>query len=85
MNHVALRLASPDEVDRAAEFLATKGIRVLKGPQTHKEDNDRYLYFEDPDGNMIELVASTLEGWPEQYRRAKSTPSSTGKGSCETC
>jgi len=70
MNHVALRLASPDEVDRAAEFLATKGIMVLKGPQTHKEDNDRYLYFEDPDGNMIELVASTLEGWPERYRRA---------------
>jgi len=37
----------------------------LKGPQTHKEDNDRYLYFEDPDGNMIELVASTLEGGAE--------------------
>ena len=69
MNHMALRLRTPDEVDRAAEFLRSKGITVLKGPQTHKEDRDRYLYFEDPDGNMIELVASTVEGWPAQYLR----------------
>jgi len=69
MNHMALRLRTPEEVDRAAEFLQSKGITVLKGPQTHKEDRDRYLYFEDPDGNMIELVASTVEGWPAQYLR----------------
>lgn len=67
MNHVALRMRSPGEVDEAAELLASRGIKVLKGPLTHKEDNDRYLYFEDPDGNMVELVASTLEGWPAQY------------------
>jgi catechol 2,3-dioxygenase-like lactoylglutathione lyase family enzyme len=69
MNHLALRLATPDDVDRAAEELRSKGITVLKGPLTHKEDRDRYLYFEDPDGNMIELVASTVEGWPRQYLR----------------
>ncbi len=69
MNHVALRLRSSDEVDQAADYLASKGVKVLKGPLTHKEDRDRYLYFEDPDGNMIELVASTLEGWPEKYLR----------------
>lgn len=67
MNHMALRLRTPDEVDRAAEYLRSQGVKVLKGPQTHKEDRDRYLYFEDPDGNMIELVASTLDGWPAQY------------------
>ncbi|MBI2959900.1 MAG: VOC family protein [Betaproteobacteria bacterium] len=69
MNHVALRLRTADEVDRAAEYLQSRGVRILKGPLTHKEDRDRYLYFEDPDGNMIELVASTLEGWPAQYLR----------------
>ena len=67
MNHLALRLRTPDEVDRAAEYLRSRGITVLKGPATHKEDRDRYVYFEDPDGNMIELVASTLDGWPAQY------------------
>ena len=69
MNHLALRLTTPEDVDRAAEELASQGIRVLKGPATHKEDRDRYLYFEDPDGNMIELVASTVEGWPTKYLR----------------
>ena len=69
MNHVALRLRTPDEVDRAAEELRSRGVKVLKGPLTHKEDRDRYLYFEDPDGNMIELVASTVDGWPSQYLR----------------
>ncbi|MBI2961603.1 MAG: VOC family protein [Betaproteobacteria bacterium] len=69
MNHVALRLVSAEEVDRAAESLQSQGVKVLKGPLTHKEDQDRYLYFEVPDGNMIELVASTREGWPAQYLR----------------
>jgi catechol 2,3-dioxygenase-like lactoylglutathione lyase family enzyme len=70
MNHLALRLRTPGEVDEAAEFLRGKGVTILKGPQTHKEDRDRYLYFEDPDGNMIELVASTVDGWPASYLRA---------------
>jgi catechol 2,3-dioxygenase-like lactoylglutathione lyase family enzyme len=69
MNHLALRLSNPDDVDRAAEYLVSKGVKILKGPLTHKEDRDRYLYFEDPDGNMIELVASTVEGWPAKYLR----------------
>jgi catechol 2,3-dioxygenase-like lactoylglutathione lyase family enzyme len=69
MNHMALRLRTPEEVDRAAELLQSRGVTILKGPQTHKEDGDRYLYFEDPDGNMIELVASTVDGWPVKYLR----------------
>ncbi|MBM3217171.1 MAG: VOC family protein [Candidatus Rokubacteria bacterium] len=69
MNHLALRLRTAEEVDQAATFLKEKGVAILKGPQTHKEDRDRYLYFEDPDGNMIELVASTVEGWPAKYLR----------------
>lgn len=52
-----------------AEYLQSKGVKILKGPLTHKEDRDRYLYFEDPDGNMIELVASTVNGWPGKYLR----------------
>ena len=69
MNHLALRVRTPGEVDRAADDLLSRGLKVLKGPLTHKEDGDRYLYFEDPDGNMIELVASTLDDWPTRYLR----------------
>ena len=70
MNHIALRLRTPHEVDAAAQFLQEKGVKLLKGPLTHKEDNDRYLYIEDPDGNVIELVSSTLPDWPRAYLRS---------------
>src|ERR687885_1768598 len=32
MNHVAFRLATPDDVDAAAAFLRERGVKVLKGP-----------------------------------------------------
>ena len=69
MNHAAFRLRSAEELDKATEDLRSKGVKVLKGPLTHSEDMDRYLYFEDPDGNVIELVASTLPGYPQEYLR----------------
>jgi catechol 2,3-dioxygenase-like lactoylglutathione lyase family enzyme len=69
MNHLALRLATPAEVDAAADALRAAGVKLLKGPLTHKEDNDRYLYLEDPDGNVIELVSSTLPDWPASFLR----------------
>ena len=70
MNHLALRLRTPKEVDAAVDVLRANGVKILKGPLTHKEDNDRYLYFEDPDGNVIELVSSVLTDWPQAYLRA---------------
>jgi len=63
MNHVAFRLATPEDVDRAAIFLKENGVKILKGPETHKEDLDHYLYLEDPDGNVIELVSNTGGGY----------------------
>ena len=75
MNHIALRLRAPADVDAAAQFLQGKGVKVLKGPLTHKEDNDRYLYLEDPDGNVIELVSSTLPDWPGAYLRSPGSTS----------
>ncbi len=67
LNHVALRLRRPEDVDAAAEFLKSRNVEILKGPLTHKEDGDRYLYLNDPDGNVIELVSSTLPDWPQAY------------------
>lgn len=69
LNHAAFRLQTAEEVDKAAEYLKSKGVKVLKGPMTHSEDKDRYVYFEDPDGNVLELVASTLPGFPQEYLR----------------
>lgn len=63
LNHVAFRLPTPEDVDRAAEFLREKGVKILKGPITHKEDMDHCLYFEDPDRNVLELVSNTAGGY----------------------
>ena len=71
LNHAAFRLRTPEEVDKAAELLQANGVKILKGPLTHKEDNDRFLYFEDPDGNVLELVASTLTNFPDDYLSEK--------------
>lgn len=58
-NHVAVLMNSPDDVDAAAEQLRQGEFTILKGPATHKEDGYRYLYVEDPDRNVIELIAPT--------------------------
>ena len=69
LNHAAFRLRTAAEVDQAAEYLKSNGVQVLKGPLNHSEDADRYIYFEDPDGNVLELVASTLPEFPQKYLR----------------
>lgn len=74
LNHAAFRLATPADVDKAAEELKAAGVKILKGPGSHKEDNDRYLYFADPDGNVLELVASTLPNFPSEYVDKSKTP-----------
>src|ERR1700747_3304160 len=38
LNHRAFRQRPPAEVDKAAELLKANGIKILKGPLTHKED-----------------------------------------------
>jgi catechol 2,3-dioxygenase-like lactoylglutathione lyase family enzyme len=67
LNHAAFRLRTAEEVDKATDMLKANGVKILKGPLTHKEDGDRYVYFEDPDGNVLELVASTLPNYPDSY------------------
>jgi catechol 2,3-dioxygenase len=67
INHAAFRLATVEEVDHAAVYLKDNGVMILKGPLTHKEDLDRYLYVEDPDGNVIEFVSTTLPDFPEGF------------------
>ena len=61
VNHVALLMRTPDDVDAATQHIRQLGFRVLKGPDIHKEEGYRYAYIEDPDGNVLELVAPTDE------------------------
>lgn len=56
VNHIALLMRSPEDVDKVADRLRQMDYRVLK-QGTHSEDGYRYAYVEDPDRNVLELVA----------------------------
>ena len=47
----------PAEIDRAVEVLAERGV-ATQGPVTHEWMNARSLYFSDPDGHALEIIAS---------------------------
>jgi catechol 2,3-dioxygenase-like lactoylglutathione lyase family enzyme len=59
VNHVALLMRHPDDVDAATDRLRQLGYTIVKGPAVHKEDGYRYSYVEDPDRNVLELIAPT--------------------------
>ncbi|MDP9067998.1 MAG: VOC family protein [Actinomycetota bacterium] len=56
LNHIAFHVASPADVDRLATEVTKRGSRVLYGDRYPSEDHYA-VYFEDPDGIKIELVA----------------------------
>jgi glyoxylase I family protein len=63
VQHIALELASVDELVAAKDELVSKGLDVL-GPVNHGVFKS--IYFFDPNGHRLELAANT--GTPEQYQ-----------------
>lgn len=57
--HFALRIA-PEELDVALVELKAKGIEV-EGPVKFREWKARSIYFDDLDGNRVELCAMPAE------------------------
>ncbi len=55
LDHLGFIVESPEDVDRAAETLASRRIPLLRPPRTHR-DGSRSLYFADPDGNVIQVL-----------------------------
>lgn len=63
LNHIGFRVRTREEVDRAAELLQAKGIVIQDGPRDHR-DGSRSFYFEDPDGNAIQILWDPLREKP---------------------
>ena len=55
LDHLGLIVRQPEEVDRWAAFLETRGVSVDAPPRTHR-DGARSCYFRDPDGNRIQII-----------------------------
>jgi len=58
LHHIALEVASPDDLDRAFDELSAAGVQVLTAPARELEPGiDKAIRFKDPDGFLVELVA----------------------------
>ncbi|HEV3057506.1 MAG TPA: VOC family protein [Vicinamibacterales bacterium] len=55
LDHLGLIVRSPDDVDRWASFLESRGVTIEAKPRTHR-DGARSCYFSDPDGNTIQII-----------------------------
>ncbi len=55
LDHLGLIVREPDEVDRWAAFLESRGVTLDAQPRTHR-DGARSFYFRDPDGNKVQII-----------------------------
>jgi catechol 2,3-dioxygenase-like lactoylglutathione lyase family enzyme len=55
LDHLGLIARSPDDVDRWASFLESRGVPIDAPPRTHR-DGARSCYFRDPDGNKVQII-----------------------------
>ena len=79
LNHFALQMESPDDVMAMGEELKRKGIKIIRGPGVHTEDMTYHVYIEDPDGNVIEIMANTAETDIELRTAAELAPPPGGR------
>ena len=63
-NHLAFRVDTA-EFDRVGETLKTRGVPILF---QKKREKSWSLYFQDPDGNKLEITAWPLENESERRR-----------------
>jgi catechol 2,3-dioxygenase-like lactoylglutathione lyase family enzyme len=55
LDHIGVIVRQPDDVDRWAAFLESRGVTIDAVPRTHR-DGARSCYFRDPDGNRIQVI-----------------------------
>jgi catechol 2,3-dioxygenase-like lactoylglutathione lyase family enzyme len=55
LDHLGLIVREADDVDRWASFLEDRGVVIDAKPRTHR-DGARSCYFQDPDGNRIQII-----------------------------
>jgi catechol 2,3-dioxygenase-like lactoylglutathione lyase family enzyme len=55
LDHFGLIVRTPDDVDRWAVFLESRGVALGAQPRTHR-DGARSCYFGDPEGTRIQII-----------------------------
>jgi len=55
LDHLGLIVRTPEDVDAWAAFLESRGVTLKATPRTHR-DGARSCYFDDPDGNTVQII-----------------------------
>jgi catechol 2,3-dioxygenase-like lactoylglutathione lyase family enzyme len=55
LDHLGLIVRNADDVDQWGAFLESQGVELKAKPKTHR-DGARSLYFQDPDGNSVQII-----------------------------
>ena len=55
LDHLGLIVRSAADVDAWATYLEANGVTLSERPRTHR-DGARSFYFQDPDGNRIQII-----------------------------
>jgi catechol 2,3-dioxygenase-like lactoylglutathione lyase family enzyme len=55
LDHIGLAVPAPEDVDAWAVRLTARGTVVKAPPRTHR-DGSRSLYFEAPDGTLVQII-----------------------------
>ena len=55
LDHLGLIVRRADDVDQWGAFLESRGVELKAKPKTHR-DGARSLYFQDPDGNSVQII-----------------------------
>jgi len=55
LDHIGLAVPEPEDVDAWATRLTAHGAVVKAAPRTHR-DGSRSLYFEAPDGTLVQII-----------------------------
>jgi catechol 2,3-dioxygenase len=61
IHHVAYEIESFAHYERLADHLALTGRRLIWGPGRHGPGNNLFVYFDDPDGTMVEVYANLVQ------------------------
>lgn len=57
MNHMAFEVETVEDMKNAADILWKNGVKTLWGLGRHGPGHNLFIYYPDPDGNVVEIFA----------------------------
>ncbi len=61
IHHMAFEIESFAHYERLVDHLSLGGRRLVWGPGRHGPGNNLFVYFDDPDGTMVEIYANLVQ------------------------